>query len=288
MSAAEHYPFPEDEVNALTAPEAPAVTFPARETFIRRSETFGEITKALAKAQLSFQPIIKKVENTFYTTDKKKAMYADLAAVIAATQKALAENGLIVIQSPIVKPETKEAGTRSLLSHSSGEWLENEILLPATAKFKEYAGNTFIWKLKFDAQTIGIAITYSRRYSYQSIIGVAAEEDDDANGIGQAAEPGSTKAAMTVGARKVEEIKKQMEAAKPQKEACLFYSWSDEEQKGYVTGDRDLLMAAKELLYSKAAWDSKAKAFRTDAEGLEALKYEFEQRKVNFRPLKAS
>ena len=179
---------------------------------IGRSASIGKLVGALAKAQLAYKPIFKGVENTFYTTDKKKAMYADLSAIILATQKALAENGLVIIQSPVVKPETKEAGVRSLLAHSSDEWTEVEVLLPATAKIKIYegTGGNFKWGEKFDAQTCGIAITYTRRYSYQSQAGVAAEEDDDANSIGEAA-GGSKEAAQSVAARKTAEMKAKKE-----------------------------------------------------------------------------
>lgn len=175
---------------------------------VRRSNSIGDLVGALAKAQLGYKPIVKGVENTFYTTDRKKAMYADLAAVIAATQKALAENGVVIIQSPLIKPETKEAGVLSLMAHSSGQWIEVEALLPATAKVKEYKEGVsgFTWGVKFDAQTCGIAITYSRRYTYQSQTGVAAEEDDDGNSIGEAAS-GSKEAAQAVGAAKVASMK---------------------------------------------------------------------------------
>ena len=174
-----------------------------------RSRTIGKLAEALAKAQLAFKPIVKRSENPFYTTEKKKAMYADLAAVIEATQKPLAENGLVVIQSPVIRQSEKAAGVQSLLIHSSGEWLKNEVILPATERRKVYdAVGKAEYKDQFTAQTCGIAITYSRRYSYQSIIGVAAEEDDDGNRISGA--NGSAEAAAEVGARKVEELKRKV------------------------------------------------------------------------------
>jgi hypothetical protein len=52
------------------------------------------------------------------------------------------------------------------LMHVSGEWLEEECLLPLD---------------KNNAQGAGSAVTYARRYSLQSIAGVVADEDDDAN-----------------------------------------------------------------------------------------------------------
>jgi hypothetical protein len=181
-----------------------------------RSESIGKLIGALAAAQLEYKPIVKGVENTFYTTDKKKAMYADLSAIIAATQGALAKNGLAIIQSPIIDAERKRAGVSSLLAHSSGEWSEVEVLLPATAKTKIYdAAGKFTWGEKFDAQTCGIAVTYSRRYCYQSQAGVAAEEDDDANSIGEASGGGTKEAALGVAQRKVTELQAKKSAQAP-------------------------------------------------------------------------
>jgi ERF superfamily len=200
MADAKKFEYPED----TPAPTQKPVESPVIAT-VRHSNELGELARALAKAQLEFTPIVKSVENTFYTTERKKAMYADLAGIIAATQKALAQNGLVIIQSPLVLFEEKRAGSRSRLLHESGEWMECEVLLPATAKAQEWKDNVKVPYQKFDAQTCGIAITYSRRYAYQSLIGVAAEEDDDANGIGEPS-GGSVEAAKAVANRKIAEF----------------------------------------------------------------------------------
>jgi hypothetical protein len=194
----------EEQINTATG-EPSQVVIVKRQ---KRSESIGKLIGALAAAQLEYKPILKSVENVFYTTDKKKAMYADLSAVIAATQPALAKHGLAIVQSPIIDAENKRAGVQSLLAHSSGEWSEVEVLLPATAKTKIYdtTGSGYKWGEKFDAQTCGIAITYSRRYTYQSQAGVAAEEDDDANSIGEAS-GGSKEAAQAVGEEKLARMK---------------------------------------------------------------------------------
>jgi len=47
--------------------------------------------------------------------------------------------------------------------HASGEWLEQEFLIPLG---------------KLDAHGAGSAITYARRYALQSIAGIPAEDDD--------------------------------------------------------------------------------------------------------------
>lgn len=120
-------------------------------------------------SQQNFGPLVKTHVNTY--TGKK---YADLADVIAATQPSLSKNGISVVQVPIRKDDAQEAGVLTILAHSSGEWISVELILPATMKAKD--GVT-----KFDQQSIGSAITYARRYTWQALVGVAAEEDDDGN-----------------------------------------------------------------------------------------------------------
>lgn len=165
-----------------------------------QSEQINELAAALSKAQLEYAPVHKDSLNPHYGSK-----YADLATVIAATQKALAKNGLTVTQWPCADNNVKEAGVISELAHSSGQWKRMELMLPATGKAKD--GNT-----KYDAQTIGIAITYARRYSYQAIVGVAAELDDDANLISEPA--GTKEAAKSVADRKIAEHKEKT-AQKP-------------------------------------------------------------------------
>jgi len=51
------------------------------------------------------------------------------------------------------------------LLHTSGQWIASEHPLPMSGR----------------PQEIGSALTYARRYSLSALIGIAADEDDDAN-----------------------------------------------------------------------------------------------------------
>lgn len=159
-----------------------------------QSEQINELVAALAKAQLEYSPVHKDTINPFYAS-----RYAELGTIIAATQKALANNALVVTQWPCVNNEHQEAGVITELAHSSGQWKRMELMLPAVGK--ERGGGS-----KYDAQTIGSAITYARRYAYQAIVGIAAETDDDANSISAEAS-GSKEAAKAVADRKIAEHK---------------------------------------------------------------------------------
>lgn len=166
------------------------------ENTMNTSEKIGQLAGALAKAQLEFKPVLKDSDNPYFNSK-----YADLATVIGATQTALAKNELVVIQSPVVDIEGERAGVTSVLAHSSGEWLSHECVLPATMKGKDGV-------LKFDSQSVGSAITYARRYSYQSIVGCAAEVDDDGNAASQNPREAGKMAAKSVATEKLREAAK--------------------------------------------------------------------------------
>lgn len=173
-----------EDVELLDAPPKVAPEPVSNGIGVRHSQTIGAITKALADAQLAFQPIKKNTENPFY-----KSKYADLSAVIAATQPGLAKNGLVVTQFP--KVVNNRVRVTTILSHASGEWMADDLDLPMS---------------KPDAQGTGSAITYARRYSYQSIVGVSAEDDDDGNAAVGGGKPAVVQAPQRKSAPKPEEL----------------------------------------------------------------------------------
>jgi hypothetical protein len=126
---------------------------------MEKSEAINELATALAKAQGAMENAKKDSENPFF-----HSKYADLASVIDAAKKPLADNGLSVLQLTSSDVETVKVNT--ILLHSSGQWIGETLSLRP---------------VKPDPQGLGSAITYGRRYSYSAIIGMASEEDDDGN-----------------------------------------------------------------------------------------------------------
>lgn len=125
---------------------------------MNKSESIKELATALAKAQGKLENATKASTNPHF-----KSKYADLAEVINTVRPVFSEHGLAVTQFPsfadgIVSVET-------VLMHSSGEWMSSAVSAPVT---------------KQDAQGVGSAITYCRRYSLAAVAGIA-QEDDDAN-----------------------------------------------------------------------------------------------------------
>jgi len=124
-----------------------------------QSEQINELASALAKAQSEIQPALKDSINPFF-----KSKYADLSSVWNACKAALTKNGLAVIQT--MDNLNGQLVLLTTLAHSSGQWMRS--ILP-------------IVSARQDAQSIGSAITYMRRYSLAAIVGVTTDDDDDGN-----------------------------------------------------------------------------------------------------------
>lgn len=142
------------------------------ESTYRESPTISSLAAALAKAQGEIRNAPKDSANPYY-----HSRYADLAAVWDVIRKPLSENGLCVLQ-PFAIVDKDVIVTTKLL-HASGEFIEMSWPIPAVDTTKE-------GKERFDAQTMGKAVTYGRRYGLQAIVGVAGE-DDDGNSAADAA-----------------------------------------------------------------------------------------------------
>ena len=130
---------------------------------MNKSESIQNLAAALSKAQAEF-PVIKfDSVNPFL-----KNGYASLGAVIAGGRPVLAKFGLAVTQ--LTFGEDGVVGVETMLTHSSGEWISDRVSM----QVGEERG-------KSSAQVAGSIVTYLRRYSLASILGVYADEDGDGN-----------------------------------------------------------------------------------------------------------
>lgn len=115
----------------------------------------------MSKFQGEIEAVTKDASNPFY-----KSRYATLAAVVDAVRKPLAKHGLSFVQLPSNNPATSTLKLSTILMHTSGEFIEESYeMVPADNK----------------PQTVGSCLSYMRRYSLQSILGVASDDDDDGN-----------------------------------------------------------------------------------------------------------
>ena len=133
---------------------------------MKTSEQLNELAEALASAQGEFQnpERNREVEVQTRTGGKYKFRYSTLDCVMDAARPVLSKHGLSIAQFPSTHDGRLTVTTR--LMHKSGQWLENELGVPSSTA---------------NPQEIGSAITYLKRYSYCSLLGIASEEDDDGN-----------------------------------------------------------------------------------------------------------
>ena len=134
---------------------------------MQKSESIKELATALAKAQGQLENASKSSTNPHF-----KSKYADLAEVINTVRPVFAEHGLSVMQCPSF--EAGVVSVETVVMHSSGEWMASTVSAPVS---------------KQDAQGVGSAITYCRRYSLAAVAGIAQEDDDANSEVGKAAKP---------------------------------------------------------------------------------------------------
>lgn len=126
---------------------------------IDKSETINELATALAKAQGEIEGAEKDARNPHFNS-----RFSSLASVRAAFRDALSKNGLSIVQLP--EHDDKQVTVTTMLMHASGQFI---------------AGRLSAVPVKHDPQGVGSAVSYLRRYSLMSIIGIAPEDDDDGN-----------------------------------------------------------------------------------------------------------
>lgn len=130
-----------------------------------QSDTIAAVAAAFVAAAAELDDVTKTKRATIASGKGSYGYsYADLADVLASTRPVLARHGLALIQPIATSDDGNSVEIRTVLLHSSGEWLASPTLrLPA--------GRT--------AQETGSAVTYGRRYSALAFLGLAAGDDDD-------------------------------------------------------------------------------------------------------------
>ena len=126
---------------------------------MKTSESIDQIAPAFLAAQAAMKPLFKDAVNPHL-----KNQYASLTAVLDTAMAPFRENGISVLQSGAFL-EGGEFGVTTRLLHTSGQWIET---------------TTPVYVAKRDAQAIGSATTYGRRYSLMALAGLVAEDNDGA------------------------------------------------------------------------------------------------------------
>tara|TARA_R110000824_G_scaffold257964_3_gene446902 strand:- start:10524 stop:10991 length:468 start_codon:yes stop_codon:yes gene_type:complete len=123
-----------------------------------KSPNIDKLAGSLAKAQSEMGGVKKGSLNPFY-----KSSYADINDCLEVALPALSKNGLAITQGNEFNNVDGYYITTMLL-HTSGQWLKSKVRIPLGGKK--------------DAQAIGGACTYGRRYGLAAMVGLAQIDDD--------------------------------------------------------------------------------------------------------------
>ncbi len=119
---------------------------------------------ALSKAQGKFKPASKDSVNPHF-----RNRYADLASIWDAIRDPLSAHGLAVVQG-VLDSDPKTAVVSTTLMHESGEWIQSSVSIPIGT---------------LNAQGVGSAITYGRRYGLTALVGIVQDDDDAESAVGR-------------------------------------------------------------------------------------------------------
>ena len=125
---------------------------------MKTSTDINDISKAMSLAQGEMKPASKSTVNPFF-----KSTYATMAQVMESIREPFAKNNLCVFQDVCCTEFGVEVLTR--ICHASGQWIEfGPMVVPLTKK---------------DAQGVGSATSYGKRYSLSAAVGVVSDQEDD-------------------------------------------------------------------------------------------------------------
>lgn len=128
-------------------------------------EPINTLAAALAAAQGEMPDAVLDCKNPHFNS-----RYASLSSIWNACREPLSKNGLSIVQGVVVHPQW-ELALESTLMHSSGQFVTYRCPLIVDKK---------------NMQGLGSAITYAKRYSLATLVGVVDSEDDDGNAAKEA------------------------------------------------------------------------------------------------------
>ena len=137
----------------------------------RSSESIGAIAAALAKAQGELinpeKSLTATIRSPFPREIDRTFRYASLSSGLDIVRKALGKHEIATVQTTAIDNEAGLIRLTTVLAHSSGEWVSSD--WPVCPVGETAAPHK-----------MGAALTYARRYSLFTLVGIAGEDDRDA------------------------------------------------------------------------------------------------------------
>jgi hypothetical protein len=135
----------------------------------QNTQSLTNLAPALIKALAETQDIVADSKNPFHHNS-----YASLSAHLKALKPIFAKHGLAVVQFPTSVGFDGGVGVKTMVLHTSGEFIAESISIEAPLK-KEKDGSE---KRGYTGQEAGALLSYLRRYALAAVAGVATEDDD--------------------------------------------------------------------------------------------------------------
>ena len=137
----------------------------------RSSESIGTIAAALAKAQAQLVNPEKSLVGTIRSDGRRGAeqtfRYAPLSSGLDIVRKTLSHHEIATVQTTSIDEAAGIVRLSTVLAHASGEWIASDWPVCPIAETER-------------PQRMGAALTYARRYSLFTLVGIAGEDDLDA------------------------------------------------------------------------------------------------------------
>src|SRR6516162_220291 len=167
----------------------------------RSSETIGNISGALAKAQIELtnpeKSLVATIRSPFPREPDRSFRYAPLSSGLDIVRKTLGRHEIAAIQSTTIDNQAGLLRLTTVLAHSSGEWISSEW---PVCRISDIGS----------AQRMGAALTYARRYGLFTLVGIAGEDDLDAPDLGTDPTPSAEPP------RAVQQVNGQIAPARPE------------------------------------------------------------------------
>jgi len=135
---------------------------------MKKSDSIAELSGALALAQAEMKNPAFDAVNPFF-----KNKYTSLASVRNAVVPVLSKHGVSIMQDVTTSGDGTSVLVTTILMKGD-EWIELGPLSLPTYRIDKGM------EMKANAQSMGSAVTYGKRYALLAAVGIVGDEDDDA------------------------------------------------------------------------------------------------------------
>lgn len=155
----------------------------------RSSKSVAALAGALAKAQAKLvnpeKSLIATIRLDRRGETERSFRYAPLSSGLEIIRKTLSEFEIATIQTTGIEPGTGIVNLTTTLAHASGEWIASDWPVCQLADLAS-------------PRRMGAALTYARRYTLFTLVGIAGEDDLDAPDLQDGPTSNQTKPAASL------------------------------------------------------------------------------------------